>query len=109
MQFTYHLGDPMGPRGYQLYFDPSDGCHLDDWADRAIIFDGPLRVSALQMSLEAGGLQRTTLEAEVLGGTRILPASQAKATIGELGKASIPELLAALNQRMDERADFVGP
>ena len=108
MQFTYHLGDPVG-FAYHLYCDPSGGCLLDDGFDRAIIFDGPVRITELAMTSEAGGLQRTTLTAELLGHIRMDSATHAKTVIGELGKASIPELLAALNQRMDERADFVGP
>jgi hypothetical protein len=107
-QYTFHLGDSVAPTGYQLYCDPSGGCLIDDWDDRAIIFDGPLRVSGLEMSLEAGGLQRTTLTAEVLGSSRMSSATYAKTIIGELANASIPELLAALNQRMDERANASG-
>ncbi len=118
MQFTFHTK----PVGYQLYCDPSGGCLIDDRDDRAIVFDGPLHVHSLEITNEgahypalgypqvsvARGLQRTTMTAEVMGCTRILPVAQAKATIGALANASIPELLAALNQRMDERAGSAG-
>lgn len=107
MLFTFHLGDPVG-FNYHLYCDPSGGCLLDDGSDRAIIFGGPLRVTELTMTNEHGGLQRTTLTAELTGRSRMSSATHARTIIGELANASIPELLAALNQRMDERADFVG-
>lgn len=108
MQFTFHLGAPMTPSGYQLYCDPSGGCLLDEWSDRALVFSGPLHVSCFETTREAENYQRCTLTAEAIGPVRMLSATQAKTTIGALAHASIPELLAALNQRMDDRADASG-
>lgn len=91
------------PRKMELYSCPSGTILIMPDENRALTWDGAPHVS--EFAMEQNGLyMRSEFTVQVQGKPCYMRASDALATISALGNATIPELLAALNRRMDERS-----
>ena len=88
----------------ELYSCPSGTILIVPDENRALVWDGAPHVSEFTMERD-GPYMRSEFMVQAQGKPCSMRASDALATIGALGDATIPELLAALSRRMDERSN----
>lgn len=91
-------------RKMELYSCPSGTILIVPDENRALVWDGAPHVSKFAME-RSGPYMHSEFMVQAQGEPCSMRASDALATISALGDATIPELLAALSRRMDERSN----